>query len=380
MKFSKINTFLVIIISVISGLLAGFLGCLLFLISPTINIPFVSNLEKYFPKKEITIKTQEKITVSRDVLVEKLTKDLNGQIVRVAVADKLSANSVVKNKKVLNSNDVLDQAYLEKEILGSGFILTNDGWIISAESAVSDTQKKYAVLTDDNKIYPVEKIIKDSFTGIIFLKISASDLPVVKLGSKDDIILGQEALIFDKNKKLITAYLSRLKFCSSKEKKDLIRNTEKFCEFILIDQSLNENFYGSALINLDKSFIGVVGKDNQIIPSYYLKNLVNQVLRSKETERVFWGIDFIDLSSIALAEEDLIKTIGNKGVIVYQLTKNSPAIKAGLKKDDIILKVDEIIVNHQNTFQELLQEYKKGDVLELTILREGKEKIIELRL
>ncbi|TSC94966.1 MAG: protease do [Parcubacteria group bacterium Athens1014_10] len=370
MKSQKINIILIIIISIFSGLLAGFFGCLLFLISKTINIPFAGNLEKYLPKREITIKTQEKITVNRDVLIEESVNELKKEIVKIVFTKK-------------KSEKVTDNIYLEKEILGSGFILTNDGWIISTEAVISNFQKDYSILTEDNKLYPVEKIIKDDFTGVVFLKISASDLAVVNLSDKEGITSGQEILIFDKNANLFISFLSKLKYCPLKEKTDLIRSAEKFCEFLLLDKELDDNFYGSALINLSKGFIGIVGKDNQIIPSYYFRNLINQVLKNGKIERPYLGIDYIDLSSVALGELGDVSQpnlANGKGVLVYQLAKDSPAIKAGLEKDDIILKINNDAVNHKISFQELMQDYKKGDILELSVLRLGKEMIIELKL
>ena len=365
----KTNIVLIIVISIVSGLFAGFLGCFLLLISTTITIPFIGNLENYLPKREITIKTQEKITAVRDVLIEESVEELKGEIVKIFLVKK-------------EGKDILSNAYLDKEILGSGFILTNDGWIISTEAVISNIQKNYLVLTEDNKFYPVEKIIKDDFTGVIFLKIFAVDLPVVKLADKDDITVGQEILIFDKTKRLFIDSLSQLKYCLLEEKKDLIRSTEKFCEFLLINKDLDESFNGSALINLDKSFIGIVDKNKQIVPSYYFKNLVNQILKKGEIERIYLGIDFIDLSYVTATFDNVVQpTLAkNKGVLIHQLAKDSPAAKSDLKKDDIILKIDNEVINHHNSFQELLQNYKKGDRLELTILRAGAERVVELKL
>lgn len=359
MKSPKTNIFLIIVISVVSGLLAGFFGCFLFLVLGKIKIPFLGNLERYFPEKEITISTQEKITVTRDVLIAELLKEFKKQLVKIVLVKKKSDN-------------VLADAYTDKDILGSGFILTNDGWIISTETGIKDASGKYLVLMDDGQSYPVEKIIKDTFSGAVFLKISAFGSPVANLGGQEDLILGQEVLVFDKSKTLMVGFLSRIRYCPSDEKKDLVRNTEKFCDFLLIDKNLNNNFNGSALINLDKTVIGIINKNNQIIPSYYFKNLINQILKTGKIEKPYLGIDYIELADIFGLEKN--------GILIYKIAKNSPSIKAGLKEGDSIIKIDNKTINRRATFFELLQDYKKGDSMELTILREGKERVVDLKL
>lgn len=377
MKPFNTKVILIIIISAAVGLLAGFLGCFLFLISGRINIPLAGNLQKYFPQKEITIQTQEKITVERDVLIKESTQEIKNGIVRIFLAKKPLSPEELKNK------DILSQAYSRNDILGSGFFLTADGWIVSTEAAVSNPQKNYLILTENDKFYPVEKIIKDSFTGVVFLKISASNMPVMKLDDKENISLGEEISIFDKDKNISVAFLKQLEYCPDANRENLIRNTEKFCGFILTDKNFDENFYGSALISLDKSLIGIIGKDKQIIPSYYFKNLVNQILKNGAIDRPYLGIDFVDLSSLVLSEADRIyftKMSENKGILISKIAKNSSAAKAGLLKGDIILKIDKETINHKIGFSELLQNYISGDTLELTILRLGKEEVVKLKL
>lgn len=376
MKFLKINTIIIIVISIVSGLLAGFLGCLLFLAARTINIPLIGKLEKYLPQREITIQTQEKVTVERDTLLGDSLKQIKGQMVRFFIAKAPLTNQNINQNL---SENLLSQAYAEKDALGSGFILTSDGWLVTSKSVISSSKNSYLALTDDNKFYPVQKIIEDTLTGVVFIKISAVNLQVASLTDKDSLILGQEALVFNKNKDLTINFLSQIKNCPDEQKGNLIRNTEKFCEFLKLGKDLDNNFKGSALVALDQSVIGIAG-DNGIIPSYYFKYLLNQTFKNGKIERPTLGIDFIELSSVALSDDNLIKTLGNKGILIYRVIKNSPAQKAGLLKDDIILKINNDSINGQFGLTELIQDYKKGDTLKLTIIREGKNREINLKL
>jgi len=371
-----------IFVVLIFGLIGGFLGTFLFLSKKNINLPFFGNynLEEHLPKREITIKTQEKVTVTEDERIE----DLAGKLISQQV-------NVYLKKPV--SKDILGQIYYPNESLGKALILSSDGWLISHKnifSSVKSEKKRkpeYVIITADSKLYSVNKILFDSLTDVAFLKIEANNLPVAMLANKEEIKTGQNIFAFNKNNELQTGRIKKIKYFSINKKEDLIKSINEFSEYLLIDEKFNKNFVGSAITNLSGSVVGIINKPGQAVPINYLKILLDQVLKEGKNlkpginlKRPNLGIYYLELSQIVGLTSKAYA--GQKeGVIVYgNPEEGTPAAKAGLKDGDIILKIDNDIINKEYSFLDLIQSYKFGQEVEMIIKRAGEEEKIKVKL
>jgi S1-C subfamily serine protease len=445
---------LFIIIALIFGFLAGLAGGLIVLITRTIRIPFYKefNLDEMLPKREITIKTREVISIAPDEQVEELIKQTQNQMVKIFLKKK-------------DSKKILEQIYQDEESLGQGFILTSDGWIVglrhsldidmdmgrsgsprssdlglglgsprssdlgsgsgsprssdlglglgSPRSSDLGSESRYVIATSDKKMYPIEKILLDPLTDAVFLKIKADGLEVAKIADSEEISLGQQVLVLDG--KEIDIGILRNWDIKKLEKENLsfealaqtkIESTDKFSRFIQLDQGLENSFIGSPVINLKGSVIGIVGSQklkvksqkleeekskgnliNIIIPVVHFKSVVGQVLKEGQNlksnsylARPAMEIDYLDLAQARGITDKRFKDLQRGALIWGSPAKDSPAEKAGLKNADVILKVNNDLVNGRHNLTELIQEYKPGDKIELTILRAGKEEKKEVEL
>ncbi|MGB9680846.1 MAG: hypothetical protein ACPLYC_01425, partial [Minisyncoccia bacterium] len=239
---------LVLIFSLFFGFIAGTLGGFFILTSEKIKIPFLKeiDLKSYFPTREITLTTEKKITVTQDLRMAELAEKLEPQIAKIFLA-KTEINEALP---------LLEQIYAPQEVLATGFVLTNDGWLVFSKNSLSfssefDFQKKYVVIVE-NKILPVKEIIPDPRSEIIFVKTEASNLIAAKLSNREEITFGQQVLIIDHNGKLMSNRISHPRYRQIKKNEDLIYSTDRFSDLILLEDELPSNLLGLPIFSLDK--------------------------------------------------------------------------------------------------------------------------------
>ena len=95
-----------------------------------------------------------------------------------------------------SSGNLINQVYLNKDFLGNGFILTSDGWLVTATKVISAYKLDQVVVIYENNIYPVNKVVSDKISGVSFIKIEKNNLPVATLGDSSAVNLGQIAAAF----------------------------------------------------------------------------------------------------------------------------------------------------------------------------------------
>ena len=367
-KVSSKIIILSIIISVIFGLLAGFFGALYLLTRKEIKIPLFKkiNLEEILPKREITLFTEKKITVVPEERVLEVVDKVSSQLVKVFFSKKIK------------KGEILSGLILPEENLGLAVILTSDGWLLTTKDIINRKDLVLEILTSEKKRFPVKKIVFDDLAGVVFLKIEGKDLPVVKFADQESQILGKNLLVFNKFSDLDLVQISQPRFSPIKEKKDFIKSTEKFSDFLKINKELNESFHGSPVFDLEGSFLGFVQQKNQIIPLSHFRSIFESVFKNEKIRRPFFGLEYIELEDILVSSSDLEKV--KNGVFVYTLKEKSPAFLAGLKNSDLILKVNEITLDEKKNLTEIIQEHKPNQEIEFLILREGKEIILKAKL
>jgi len=278
---------------------------------------------------------------------------------------------------------------------GSGFIVTQDGYVITSQHVVSDTEADYTVILEPTKKYPAKIISRDPISDIAILKINAKNLPYLELGDSDKIELGQEVIavgnalgeFHDTVSAGIISGVSRVISAYS----GFSDGTVQLQGLIQTDAAINPGNSGGPLVNMEGKVIGintamVMGAQNIgfAIPINYAKKDLEEVKKYGKIKRPFLGIKYIILNKeIANVQKIPVdygaliirETLGEQAVI-----KNSAAEKAGLKEYDIILKVDDQKITEKNPLGNILQKYKVGDEISLKVLREGKEINLKVKL
>ena len=278
---------------------------------------------------------------------------------------------------------------------GSGFLVSNDGYLITCNHVVADMKADYTVLLDPKHKYPAKVLARDSLVDIAILKVEGKNFPYLELGDSQGVELGEEVLAIgnplgefeDTVSAGIVSGLSRKIVAYGQHS----LKTTSLRGLIQTDAAINPGNSGGPLVNMEGKVIGintamVMGAENIgfAIPINYAKPILEEVIKYGKIKRPFIGVRYIILNK-EIAQVHKLPV--NYGALVVRETfgesaviKNSPAEKAGIREYDIILEVEKEKINEDNTLADVLSKHKIGDELKLKILREGKEIVLRVKL
>ncbi len=358
----------IIILSVIFGLIAGLVGQLI-------------TTAYFLPKETLIIREKGEIRRENSRQIEEKEK-INEAQEEVAA----TVFEIYPQKKY--NPDPLNQIYLPNERSAFGVILTSDGWLASFGKEIADSKNKYVVITADQKIFIPQTIFFDEATGIVFLKIDAQNLPVPKLGDYKNSSLGEKIILSFGKQKMKISQIENLNYEKIETPRDLVRSSEKFTKTILLGNAFAENEAGVPVVNLEGEVIGITTNNaNEAAPINFWKKGFLTILKNGRIKRPYLGIHYLNLTKTPGLSEEVNQSkksgaliFGDKFSKTSGVEKNSPAAKAGLRENDVILKIDANELTAKNDLTEMIQNYSPGDKLELTILRNGEEKIVEVTL
>jgi len=281
-----------------------------------------------------------------------------------------------------------DRSYKQEvQGLGSGFIISDDGYIITNDHVVGNASKVVVSMTDGEHV-EAEIIGKDSFTDIALLKINKTGLPYIKLGNSDDAIIGEWVValgnpfgLFEVNQKP-TVTVGVISAAGMK----LNSNENRFYRNMLqTDAAINSGNSGGPLVNSIGEVIGMntlIYTGNSMaggniglgfaIPINKVKKIVDRIKKDGKIERNY---------DIGLRLQTVDKNIAQyfklkeyvTGAIVVSVDKNSAAEKEGLKQEDIILAVNGEKIGSDADFWGLIIDMNLGEKVKLKILRAGEE-------
>lgn len=298
-------------------------------------------------------------------------------------------------KKDGESTDLLSQSYLPNEMVGQAFVLTSDGWIMTSSYNVETLDETPLIaVTNDNTIHDVSNVIVDTQTKTAFFKIESNNLPVSKFDTSKFIGLNDNLIVFNSADSIALTHIHSPQYTPLEKKEDLIHSSEKYYTFITLDRALSKTFLGSPVVNGQGEIIGIVDeiKDTKtiVMPMTAINPIIAQIFRSETPKRPYLGINFIDLSQLIGAKSDDIKQVTSlsKGALIYEdseneiigVKKDSPAQLAGLKPNDVIIKIENEELTKNKTLPEILNDYPIGRTITLTILRDFIEQEIPVTI
>lgn len=360
MKFFNQQLLSFIILSIIFGFLAGIIG-FVFMGYNNMSLPFFGgiNFDNLNPDQKIIIEQPRNVVVQQDRQLQQVENDLLPSLVNIY-------RPTVGNK-------VSDQIYLPNEFLGQGFVLTADGWVVSVAGTIANFQSRYDVVGYQSKEYQLSDFVLDEATGVVFAKMPASNLPVARLGSHRDLILGQTVVVISQRRKVELAQIKDigLKFDNINQ---AMQSSDDLNKEIILNISLSNVYNGAIVATLDGKIVGLVDRGRVIIVDYF-SDYIAQVLKDQKIVRPVLGINYIDLAQV----EGLVEK-GERGALVYgNPIVASPAYNL-LKDGDLIKKIDDIEINVFRSLSELIQGYKPGDNIELLIQRGSEELAVDVVL
>lgn len=272
----------------------------------------------------------------------------------------------------------------EPQNIGSGFIVSADGLIVTNKHVVSEQKGKYQIITSDEAKYDVEKIYRDPFNDIAILKISSSQNPgrtlkAVAMGDSSKLQVGQFVIAIgtalgEFRNTVTTGVISGLGrgITAGSEFQGYV---EKLDNVIQTDAAINPGNSGGPLLNSLAEVIGVntaLARGGQNIgftlPINVVKDSLKNFNETGQFNRPYLGVAYQIISKdLALLNEV------PEGAYVRQVVADSAAEKAGIKKGDIITKIDgEKIEAKKTELAQIIAKKKVGDSVVLTVWRDGK--------
>ena len=265
---------------------------------------------------------------------------------------------------------------------GSGVIISPDGYIITNNHVINGSQE-LSITLNDNRIYNAELIGTDEKTDIALLKIDTeTELPFATFGNSDQAKVGEWVLAvgnpFNLNSTVTAGIISA-------KSRDLSGINEQ--SFIQTDAAVNMGNSGGALVNTRGELIGIntaiTSKTGSYIgysfavPSNIARKVVEDIMEFGNVQNGILGVRGGELNSKS-AEKFEVNT--TQGFYVSEIEENSGAEKAGVKKGDIIKKIDNITISKFSDLSGYLSTKRPDDVVNLNIIRNGSEKTIPVTL
>jgi len=268
---------------------------------------------------------------------------------------------------------------------GSGVVINESGYIITNNHVIENADE-IEVTLHDNSSYKASVVGTDPSTDLALLQIKADNLTPLSLVNSDDVNIGEWVLAIGNPFSLNSTVTAGI---VSAKARNININRDRFAveSFIQTDAAINPGNSGGALVNLNGDLIGIntaiasrTGTYNGYgfaVPSNIVSKVVEDLLKYGAVQRGMLGVSIATMNGTLAKEKDIELT---QGVYVAQVNEDSAADKAGIEQGDVITEVDGKSVKSSPELQELIAQKRPGDEVEVTYLRNGKEKIANVTL
>ncbi len=261
---------------------------------------------------------------------------------------------------------------------GSGVIISSDGYIVTNNHVIEDG-RTIEVTLDDRQQYEAELIGSDPSTDLALLKIEATKLPHLTLGNSDSIRVGEWVLAVGNPFNLASTVTAGI--ISAKGRSiDILDDAYKVESFIQTDAAVNPGNSGGALVNTNGELIGIntaiITRSGRYegysfaIPSNLARKVISDIRDYGTVQRAILGVG-IDPVTSELAKRLGLKSV--EGIYINNVTKNSGAEEAGIKRGDVILKINGVNTKSIPELQEQVARFRPGKTVEVEYFRDKKK-------
>jgi len=355
--------------------------------------PYLSTTD-FFAKYELLKKFTSDVTVinkTEQIFIKEETS-----------INKISSQAAAATVNIISYSETVTKKNFSKNTPenlsknGTGVIVTGDGLIMTYATAIIPKNSKYKVLTYDGNAYDAQLQSVDSYSNLAFLKISASNLPAISFGNSDEAAPGEKIVAIGNSfglyaNRYAAGLLSNFNPTYNLAGKTL-SSSEKLEGVFGTDFNSEEYLVGGPIVDYAGQTIGIMGsqeENNQIIyfqlPANEVKKVIDRAIKNELDKNPELGIYYLPITKTTAVLNNLSV---EKGALIFSpsgqqgltIIAGSPAQKSGLQLNDIITQINGQGIDLKNNLADLLYQYKKGDSIELTVLRGGQELKIPVQL
>jgi S1-C subfamily serine protease len=278
---------------------------------------------------------------------------------------------------------------------GSGFFVSADGYIVTNNHVISDSTAEYTVMTNNMKKYTAKILASDSSLDVAILKVDGKDFPFLSFADSDTIKLGQTAIAIGN---VLAEYQNSISMgivsglSRSITAGDGGGSSEQLDGVIQTDAAINPGNSGGPLLDIRGYVIGVnVAIENGAenigfaLPSNTVKTIADSVMKNGEIVKPYLGVRYTQITETVKKENNLTVDYGvivSKGDTADSLAviPGSPADKAGIEENDIILEVDGVKLDNNKSLVSIIRQKEVGQTVTLKIIHNGETKDVKVQL
>jgi len=326
----------------------------------------------------------------------KLVEDNNASIVNISTVRKSNEKISNSQQQIPNEelNDFLKKFFGDKgfenpnkklprkaQSLGSGFVYSSDGYIITNHHVIADAEQIIVKLNDKREL-EAKLIGSDPSSDIALLKIKVKNLKPVKIGNSENLKVGQWVLAIGSPFGFESTVTAGIVSAIGRSLPN-----DNYVPFIQTDVAINPGNSGGPLFNLDGEVVGINAQIfsrsggfmglSFAIPMDVAENVIQQLKKSGKVSRGWLGVYIQEVTN------NLAKSFGMKkpkGALISKVIPDGPASKSDLKVGDIILKFDGKDITTSSSLPPIVGNTKVGKNVKIEILRNGKKKNIKFKV
>jgi serine protease Do len=398
-NFKKYFRAQIILPALIAGMVGGVLGLWLL---PALRLP----IQKIFTAQPAAVQPSGLVTpppvlkqdqgLAEDEQTVSVVERARSSVVAIAITKDLS--------KLKNSMDPFFDQFFPSDSSspdgkqkiggGSGFLVSADGLIITNKHMVSDEEAEYTVILPSGKKFPAKVLARDPVLDLAVIDIEGDGYAYLSFGDSEALRVGQTVIAIGNaldefpntvTKGVVSGLNRRI---TAQDGAGLVVLEEA----IQTDAAINNGNSGGPLIDLYGRVVGVnsaTSNAGQLIgfalPGNAAKRDLEQVIKIGKITRPFLGIRYLIIDEDLIAKNQLSV---DHGVLIYRgaepsdlaVIPGSPADKAGLQENDIILELNGALINQEHSLSSLISHYLPGDTVTLKIVRRAQEQEMQVTL
>ncbi|HLD85884.1 MAG TPA: S1C family serine protease [Patescibacteria group bacterium] len=318
-------------------------------------------------------------TMAQPELADDFVKQLAGSAATVFAARSVKANASLS-----------EQSYLANEALGQALVLSSDGWLVTTQAVVAEASDDYVVVPADGRVYQVTAVALDPAAPLAYLKIANRNLTAIPFAAVNELTVNAPvvAIVGESQSTARSWYLRYLANMGARTplvgRAELPVASESLPDRFLLDQALPAGSKGAPIVSLQGKVVGLAadygGVVRGVVPLANLSPVMETLFAEQAARRPLIGLTYVQSTWLLTPSSP-----GSAGAVLTSAARraavvsNSPAAKAGLKEGDSIVAIDNEPLNYLS-LSFMLQRYRPGATVELTVERAGKEQKVKVTL